>query len=61
MKNILRVAYLATLFIVVNIISYSEIKKIENAETAKPTNMATSTADVVSAMATDIDDSDLPF
>lgn len=29
MKNILRVAYLATLFIVVNIISYSEIKKIE--------------------------------
>lgn len=39
----------------------SEIKKIENAETAKPTNMATSTADIVSAMATDIDDSDLPF
>jgi len=41
----------------------SEVKKIENAATAKPTNMGASTADVVSAMATDLEDpdSDLPF
>lgn len=40
----------------------TEVKRIENAQTAKPTNISTSTADVVSAMASDLDsDSDLPF
>ena len=38
----------------------SEVKKIENAAAAKPTNMNTNTSDVISGMASDVDD-DLPF